>query len=242
MMLKGIVSLAIALSLQLSFAQDFKKSYAISAGGHIVIWNFRGNIKVTGYKGSKVEIIGQKRGPDRDLIEIVDNSFGDRIDVHPRYLQFGHGNAMVDFEVYVPSTTEYNFDRLASFGGKVEVSDVIGRLRAESRVGDVEVKNVRGLVSASSVSGNVSVDIDQASGRNNMRFSSISGDVIVRAPAELDALVDMSSISGFLKTDFPIEIQEMRYGSGRSARGKLGTGSQLLNIRSVSGEVSLIRK
>jgi hypothetical protein len=242
MMRKGIVGLAIAFSLQLSFAQDFKKNYAIPAGGHIVIWNFRGNINVTGYKGDSVVIVANKRGPDRDLIEIIDSSFGDRIDVHPRYLQFGHGNARVDFEVHVPGTTEYNFDRLSSFGGKVEVSDVTGRLRAESRFGDVEVKDVKGLVSASSVSGNVSVEIDQASGRNNMRFSSISGDVLVRAPAELDALVDMSSISGLLKTDFPIEIQEMRYGSGRSARGRLGAGSQLLHIRSVSGEVSLIRE
>jgi hypothetical protein len=242
MMRKSIIGLAVALSLQLSFAQDFKRSYAISESRHIVIWNYRGSIKVTGYAGDSVEIVAKKKGPDRELIEIIDNSFGDRIDVHPRYLEFGRGNAMVDFEVRVPTKTDYNFDRVSSIGGNVEVSDIRGRLRAESRFGNVEVNDVRGLVSASSVSGNVSVNIDQASGRNNMRFSSISGNVMVRAPADLDALIDMSSMSGLLKTDFPIEIQEMRYGSGRSARGKLGTGSQLLHIRSVSGEVSLIRE
>ena len=237
-----MVALAIAFSLQMTYAQDFQKSYNVSAGGQIVIWNFQGDIKVKGYKGDSIEVAAEKKGPDRNLIEIIDGSFGERVDLHPRYLQFGHGNAKVDFEVRVPQSIEYNFSRISSMGGKVEVSDVLGRLWAETMRGNIEIKNVKGLVSASSNSGNISVEIDDASGHSHMRFSSISGDIEVRAPSGLDAFVDMSSISGLLKSDFPIEIQEMRYGSGRSARGKLGSGKQLLHLRSVRGEVSLLRK
>jgi len=241
-MRKSVIGLAIAFSLQLAVAQDFRKSYAIPAGGHIVIWNYQGDLKVTGYKGDSVEIVAYKKGPDRDLVEISDNSFGNRIDVYPRYQRFGYGNASVDFEVRVPESVEYNFGRLSSFSGNVEVSNIIGRLRAESVRGNVDVKDVRGLVSASSVSGNVDVDIDQVSGLGNMRFSSISGNIRVRAPSNLDALIDMSSASGLLRTDFPIEVQELRYGPGRSARGRLGSGRQILRISSVSGQVSLIQK
>lgn len=242
MMRKCLIGLAIAFSLQMTYAQDFQKSYNISAGGQIVIWNYQGDIKVEGYAGDSIEISATKKGPDRDLIEIIDGSYGERIDVHPRYLRFGHGGARVDFEVRVPEGVEYNFSRLSSLGGKVQVSNVIGRLRAMSMRGDVEVKNVRGLVSASSHSGNVRVEIDEASARSNMSFASISGNITVRAPSNLDAFVDMTSISGLLKTDFPIEIQEMRYGSGRSARGRLGSGKQFLHLRSVQGQVSLIRR
>ena len=241
-MRKCLVGVVIAFSLQMTFAQDFKKSYKISAGGQIVIWNYQGDIKIEGYDGDIIEVVAKKGGPDRDLIEIVDSSFGEGIDLHPRYLKFGHGNAMVNFEVRVPQAVEYNFNRISSVGGKIQVSNVVGRLRAMSMRGDVEVINVRGLVSASSHSGNVKVEIDDDSQRSNMRFASISGNIEVRAPSSLDAFVDMTSMAGLLRTDFPIEIQEMRYGSGRSAQGRLGSGKQILHLRSVQGQVSLMQK
>ena len=238
----SLVSTALAFSLQLGMAQDFQKSYVLPPGGQILIGNILGDIKVEGYKGDAIEIVARKKGPDQDQVEIRDRSFRDRIDLQSVYPYPGIGTASVDFEVRVPTSIPYNFSRISSFSGKVEVSNVIGRLRAESVRGDVEIKGVSGLVSASSHSGNVRVEVDQAQGRNNMKFSSISGDVSVRAPAGLDALVDMSSISGLLKTDFPIEIQERRYGPGRSARGRLGAGTQMLFMTSVSGIVSLNQK
>lgn len=197
---------------------------------------------MTGYNGNDIEVKAYKRGRDRDLIEINDRSLGNRIDLHARYPQMRGGDASVDFEVQVPSTAEYEFSRLSSVSGNVRVSNVSGRLRAESVSGNVEVSGVNGLVSASSVSGNVTVDISKNQDGGNMRFSSISGNVSVRAPADLDAAIEMSSLSGSLKTDFPIEIQERRYGPGRSAHGTLSSARQSLRITSVSGNVSLIRK
>jgi len=242
MMQKCLLIISIAFSLQSTFAQDFKNSYRLPSGGQIVVWNYQGDITVQGYEGDTVEIVANKAGPDRELVKIIDLSRGEKIDVHPRYLKFGHGNATVDFEIRVPKSSEYNFSRLASTGGRVSVSKVTGRLRAESMRGDVEIKGVKGLVTASSHSGNVSVEIDPEADRSHMRFSSISGNIDVSAPSSLDAFVEMSSIGGLLKTDFPIEVQEMRYGSGRSARGKLGTGKQLLHLRSVTGQVSLMQR
>ena len=72
-----------------------------------------------------------------------------------------------------------------------------------------------------------------------MKFSSVSGNVNVTLPGNLDAEVQMSSLSGSLKTDFPIEVKERRYGPGRSAQGRVGNGSRTLNVSAVSGSVSL---
>jgi DUF4097 and DUF4098 domain-containing protein YvlB len=74
-----------------------------------------------------------------------------------------------------------------------------------------------------------------------MRFTSISGNVSVKAPDNLDALIEMSTLSGTLSTDFPLEVQERRYGPGRSARGRLGTGAISIRITTVSGRVSLMK-
>jgi hypothetical protein len=217
MMRISLLSLAVAFSLQLAPAKDFQKKYTLPPGGLIIIENIVGDIVVRGYKGNEIEAQASKRGADSDLIEILDTSEGNRIEIHIRPTQFQKIDASVEFEIRVPNSIEYNFARLSSFGGNVEVTGVIGRLRAESVRGNVELNDITGLVSASSFSGNIDIS----------------------APSNLDAFVEMSSASGMLKSDFPLEIQESRYGPGRSARGKLGAGKQILRVRSVTGRVSL---
>jgi hypothetical protein len=241
-MRKSVVGFAVCFTLQWAFCQDFHKIYDLPAGGQILIGNVLGDVRVTGYDGKSVEIKAFKRGPDKDLIQINDLSFGNRIELLAQYPPHQNQTSSVDFEVRVPTAVEYNFSRISSFGGNVEVTGVTGRLRAESIRGNVELKDVRGLVSASSVSGDVNVEIVRGQERSHMRFSSISGNIDVWAPAKLDAVVEMSSTMGALRTDFPIDIQERRYGPGRSARGRLGEGKQSLRISSVSGRVSLIQK
>ncbi|HEY9232296.1 MAG TPA: hypothetical protein VIS78_09115, partial [Blastocatellia bacterium] len=88
--------------------------------------------------------------------------------------------------------------------------------------------------------GNVEVEINRLDGSaDDMRFSSVSGNVSVRMPSEIDADVDMSSLSGGIHTDFPIEVTHERFGPRTSARGKLGTGARRLQMSSVSGSLSL---
>ncbi len=222
-------------------AQDFHKTYAITAGGQIRIANVSGNVKVTGYKGDSIVVDAFKTGRDRDLLKVEDLSSVDRVDLKVVYPDRGNCDASVNFELRVPQGVEYNYEHLASVSGNVEIASVRGRLRAESVSGNVTVQNVTGVVSAQSVSGNVDVEISKLEGTGEMKFSSVSGDVNVKAPANLDADIEMSSLSGSLKCDFPIEIHERRYGPGRSARGRLGSGLNNLRITSVSGRVSLIR-
>jgi DUF4097 and DUF4098 domain-containing protein YvlB len=151
-------------------------------------------------------------------------------------------DASVNFELRVPQSIEYNFDRISSVSGNVSLEAVTGRIRAESVSGNVDVMDVSGILSASSVSGNVTAQVTRVTGSGEvMKFSSVSGNVVVRAPANLDADIEMSSVSGSLKTDFPIEVREPRYGPGRSARGRLGSGTNSLRITTVSGRVSLTR-
>ncbi|HTY61137.1 MAG TPA: DUF4097 family beta strand repeat-containing protein [Acidobacteriota bacterium] len=236
-----MTALAFLFSFQLVQGKDFQKSYTLAPGGQIFIDNFLGDVTIRGFKGDSIEISANKKGEDRDKIEILDSSLPYRIDIRLRPPLVPVKDARVDFEVRVPESVEYNFARISSFGGNVDISSVVGQLNAESVRGNVALKDVRGLVNASSFSGNIRVDIGKAQERSNMRFSSISGNIDVSAPANLDAVVDISCSSGLLRTDFPLEVQEWRYGPARSARGRLGGGMQTLRIRSVSGRVNLTK-
>ena len=223
------------------FAQDFQRTYKIAPDGIIRVRSISGEVRIQGYDGPDIVVEGFRVGRNRDQVEIVDRSTMNQVDVDVHYAENCNCDASVNFQVKVPRAVRYNFDHIGSISGSVHLMDVTGNVRAESVSGSVEVKNVSGMVNASSVSGNVDVYIRRIEGSGEMKFSSISGNVVVRAPANLDADVAMSTLSGTLTTDFPIEIQERRYMPGRSARGRLGSGSLSIRITSVSGRVSLTK-
>lgn len=238
-------------------AQDFRKSYEVGQGGSISVRNVSGDVIVTGYEGEAVLVLGFKEGRDRDLVQVEDNSAGNKVDVRARYPENCGCNAGIRFEVKVPRGN-YKFDAISSTSGDVEVTGVSGDLRVKSTSGNVTVKGVAGAVNASSTSGNVyvgeingtvsgrstsgnvEVEIAQLSGAGDMEFASTSGNVRVKLPASLDADVRMSTTSGGLKTDFPLTIEEPERGPGRRAAGRLGGGSRNLRLSSTSGSVSLL--
>lgn len=243
----------------LASAQEFQQSYRVGAGGSIRIQNVSGNIQMTGYDGDAIAVSGFKEGRDRQLVEIEDMSSGNRVDVRVRYPRPCNCDASVRFEVKVPRSVNYNFDKISTASGDIEMSGVTGHLKAQTASGDVlirevsgsvdaatasgtmRVKNLTGTVSARSASGDVEVEIARLEGSDNMEFSSASGDVTVRLPANLDGEIDMSSATGSLRTDFPLAVKSRQNGPGEWARGQLGNSSRRVRISSASGDVSLLR-
>ncbi len=255
-----ILSFSVCLFVSFSaFAQDFQRSYRIGAGGTINIRNISGDVKVTGYNGDAVIVTAFKEGRDRDQVSVEDLSSGNGVDVRVKYPENCNCNASVRFEVKAPSEMRYRYESLSSVSGDVEVDNLSGDLRVKSVSGNVTVRGAAGSVSASSVSGNVivgdvngganakstsgnvEVEIRSLEGAESMDFASVSGNVRVKLPGNLDADVKMSTMSGDLKTDFPLQIEEPKYGPGRKVNGRLGGGSRSLKMSSVSGSVSLLR-
>ena len=238
-------------------AQEFQKSYNLEPGGTISVTNVSGDINITGYDGSAVTVAGFKEGRDRDLVEVEDTSAAGRVELRVRYPRECNCDASIRFELRVPRSTNFNFERISTASGNIKAENVTGRLelhtasgdvtlqgvsgevRAASASGSVRVREAAGTVNASTASGNVDVELARLEGTGDMRFSSASGDVSVRLPSSLDARVDMSTASGSIETDFPIEVKKDRYSSGYTARGQLGGGSRLLKISSASGDVRL---
>jgi len=240
-------------------AQDFQRSYTLAPGSKVAVKNVSGNITVTGYPGRDVVIAAFKEGPDSQLVQIEEQQDAEGIAVSARYPQNTHCDASVRFELRVPAQTQYNFDSLSSASGDVSVEGVQGTVRARtasgdvtvrqaqgsvdaaSASGDVEVQRVSGVVNARTASGDVNVDLIEQSPANDMKFSTASGNVTVRAPANLDAEVEMSTASGSLQTDFPLQVEDQRGGSGKKASGRLGSGSCRVKLSTASGNVKLVR-
>lgn len=241
-----------------AFAQDFRKSYELGGGGSIRIGNVSGDVSVAGYEGETVQVIGYKEGRDQDKVWVEDTSSAGSVNVKVRYPENCNCQASIRFEVKVPQGGNYKFEKISSVSGNVDVANVSGELNASSVSGNVSVKNINGPVKANSVSGNVEVghvngvasakstsgnvevEVVQLNGAQDMDFGSVSGDVRVKLPSNLDADVKMSTMSGGLKTDFPLNIEQPEHGPGKRATGRVGGGSRQLKLSSVSGNVSLL--
>ncbi len=233
----------LAAQLATATAQDLHKSYSISAGGYVRIHNISGDIKITGYNGNAITVDATVDGPDRQMLTIEDLSTANGVELGVKYPEHGNVNAHVDFQVFVPALVEYNFDRINSVSGSIDVSGVHGQFRLNSVSGGVSVKDVTGMVNANSVSGNVDVDITHLEGTGDMKFASVSGNVNVVAPSTLAGNIEMSTLSGGLETTFPIPVQEKTLGPGRSAHGVVGGRADFnLRLSTISGKVSLIGK
>jgi DUF4097 and DUF4098 domain-containing protein YvlB len=223
-------------------AQDFNKGYELGAGGRITVTNMSGDVTVTGYDGNTVLVTGRRTGPDKDVVEIVDRSSGNDIEIGVKYPRNCNCDASVDFIVQVPRSTRYVFEKIASMSGDVRVEGVTGAVHATAMSGDVRVGVVDGTVEATAMSGDVEVDIDRLEGSGDLTFTSMSGNVELRLPSDVDAEVSIRTVSGDITTDFPIEVHEQKYGSGQWASGRLGDGSRRLSAKSMSGDVRLLRK
>lgn len=247
----------IVLSVGAAMAQDFQKTYRLGAGDTISIRNVSGDVKIIGYDGDVVTVSGVKEGDDRELVDVEDRSTGNRVELTVRYPRQCNCDASVNFQVQVPRSVRFGFDQITSASGNLElrgltgdvkastasgdvlVSEVTGAINASTASGKMQVNNVRGTVSARSASGDVEVSIAKLEGTEKMEFSSASGDVDVRLPANIDADISMSSASGSVETNFPIDVKKDDYGPSMSARGTVGNGSRRLRISSASGDVSL---
>jgi hypothetical protein len=259
------LSLVSALFVLASFAtataQDFRKTYFPGPNGSISIHNVSGDVRISGYNGEGVQVTAYKEGRDQERVEVEDRSAGNRVDLRARYENCHNcsTNASIRFEVQVPRAVNYNFEEIETASGNVNVNGAMGRLRVNTASGDVmvqdfngfinantasgtmQVKDVVGAVKASTASGDVNVEMARVEGNDNLVFSTASGDIHVKMPASLDADVAMSTSSGDVKTDFPLEVKRDGYGPQRSARGRLGSGTRLLRISSASGDIDLMR-
>ncbi len=242
-----------------AWAQDYERTYTLSPGGTISVSNVSGDISVVGHTGSNIHVTAYREGRDKDMVEIEDQSTADSIVLRARYPRDGgRYDASVRFVLQVPRGSHYRFDSITTVSGDVSITDVAGEIDAKSVSGDVEVKqceggihaatvsgdvtvlNSVGGVTARSVSGDLEVAIADTEGARELSFTTTSGDVAVRVPAQLDADVQLSTFSGSLATDFPLTVEE-RENHGKKAFGILGSGAVRLKATSLSGSVRLVR-
>ncbi len=139
---------------------------------------------------------------------------------------------------------------LVGLSGRTEANSVSGDVDVQSVSGELKVKTVSGgltvvagtadKLSANSVSGAVTLDLDVAT-PTDIRVNTVSGAVGVRLPSLADARVEAGTNSGDVSSTF----EQLKVGGTWGAKklsGQLGSGKGSLQVTTVSGAVTVLRR
>lgn len=125
-----------------------------------------------------------------------------------------------------------------SVSGDVTISGAQTEVRAGSVSGDVRLQGLRvSRLSASTVSGELTIAVDQLEGSEELRFSSVSGDVLLTLPRNFGADLRMTTVSGDIDSSFPITLDGRM--SRRRLEGRIGDGGRQMTVSTVSGDLRL---
>ncbi len=139
---------------------------------------------------------------------------------------------------------------LDGVAGDVDANTVSGALEAQGINGRLNFRTVSGdltladgwleRLDANVVSGDVTADID-LDPLGGMQVTTVSGEVTLRLPAEADAQVNLHSLSGDVRSEFP-ELKRTCAPASHSVSGSLGAGSGHVSVTTMSGRVMLLRR
>lgn len=139
---------------------------------------------------------------------------------------------------------------LVGLDGQVSAKSVSGDVDAQSVTGELTVNSVSGELTvisstpdslhANTVGGAVTLDL-AGTGPTTVKINTVSGDVAVRLPQPADTTVEAGSTNG----QFSSAFEELTVGGSWGAKklsGKLGAGTGRLQVSTVSGAISVLRR
>ncbi len=234
---------------------DFHWDKTLAAGGEVRVSNINGNVKITPSTNGHVVVSGFKRGGrDSDRIKAVLEESSREItvcvvydegnnndcydeDSHSRGNHHDWNNARIDLEVAVPADL---IASASSVSGDVSIDGAHGDIRATSVSGDVRLEHLHASsVHATSVSGTLDVRVDELTGRGDLYFHSVSGDVTLEVPKAFGADLSLTTVSGDINSDFPITLGGSNRWSRRRLEARIGDGGRRLDVSTVSGDLRL---
>lgn len=159
----------------------------------------------------------------------------------------------LSLDIYVPAD-QLDSLRIDTVSGDTNITElnvddfsfkaVSGSLRAKSLFaenmglqtvsGKIDLANASGNLTTKTVSGDVSVTFEHF--ENDVTVNTTSGDTKLTLPEDAQFEVRLDTVSGKINSEFPITMNSLNQ---RNVEGKVGDGSNKIQIKSVSGGVRL---
>ena len=127
--------------------------------------------------------------------------------------------------------------QVSTGNGDVEVRNAKARVHVSTGNGDVDVVTVEGPVEVSSGNGDIDVRMSALRAREDMQFSTGSGDVLLTLPADYNGELEASTGNGSIRSDFDLKIKGQL--NPRRVRATIGSGGPLLRMSTGNGQFEI---
>jgi len=126
--------------------------------------------------------------------------------------------------------------RANAMAGVIEVRNPGGRVEADTASGLVDIQGASHDVTAHAVSGKVSV-VGNPGGESYWELKTVSGGVRLSVPASANFHLSADAVTGEIRTDIPILIEEQ---DKHALRASMGSGGGRVQVHTVSGEIRVV--
>jgi DUF4097 and DUF4098 domain-containing protein YvlB len=123
--------------------------------------------------------------------------------------------------------------RVKAISGVIRVSHPGGRVEGGTASGEVEIQDAANDVTAHAASGRVYVQGNPGT-QGYWNLKTASGGVQISVPASANFHLSAEAVSGEIRTDIPIVIEEQ---GKHSLRARMGNGGGRVEVHTVSGEI-----
>lgn len=124
---------------------------------------------------------------------------------------------------------------VSAISGVLRISHPGGRVEAGTASGDVDIQGAAHGVKAHAASGRVFVQGNPGAD-NYWELKTASGGVQLAVPASANLHISAEAVSGEIRSDIPIVIEEQ---GKHSLRAHMGSGGGRVDIHTVSGEIRI---
>jgi DUF4097 and DUF4098 domain-containing protein YvlB len=223
----------------------------VAAGDQVEVKGISGDITFRLSTGTQVEVAASKTSQDDDIdevtVEVVEHAGGVTIcAVYPNVpgqpanecLPGDRGNLSSE-----QSDVQVNFTIDVPAGITLVGRTIAGTVSAENVENDAFLSTIAGNIvlstteigEGSTISGNVTATIGSASWGQDLAFQVITGNVTVTIPANTNAVVEATVITGSIDSDFTLtQVSPVH------RQGTLGTGGPTLTLSTVTGNLTLL--
>ncbi len=224
----------------------------IRPGETLEIKGMNGSVHAEASPGDEIEVVALKEGRRSDpayvVIEVVEHSGGVTVcAVYPSRgsrknecepgsdgrMSVRNNDVDVEFHVRVPAGVRFV---AKTVNGEIEATQLEADVVASTVNGSIYI-GTTGYAEATTVNGSIEASLGAHGWEDALKFNTVNGSITVEMPADLDAEIDASWVSGGITSDVPLTMQG-KFGA-RRARGVIGSGGPMLELSTVNGEIRL---
>jgi len=239
-----------------TYEEKVEKTFSMRKGGELVLENKNGRVIITSWDRDEIKVeavktvkAGSRRHAEEILQEVRIDFTYDSDDAFlgvntriPKYRSgfwenlFGDGvSVSVSYHVTVPNQLDLDIE---SVNGKIDVSDVAGKLRFKTTNGTIKVRDAGGKVDAVTTNGGIDVELREVERNEDMVFSTTNGGITVYFPKDFDAEIEARTTNGSIRTDFPIRV--VGDINRRRLQGKINEGGGRIKLNTTNGSIRIL--